>query len=111
MKAKNTVKFELYVLDMWGDAEEGWWENNRISIGELTVPCDDIGQFAKRDILKAMKRKRVRPVIGFQRFALHTMDKKIVFIEETADGWFEIGLVRDHKPVYGLRLKEEKVHE
>ena len=92
---------------MWGNAKDGWYENNRHNLGTLKVPCDERGDFTEKDILNAMKRRVVRPLFGPTYHALNTRDRSVVFIEEASDGWYEIGLVRGRKPVYGLRLKEE----
>ncbi len=99
--------FDLFELEMWGNATDGWEENNRFNLGHLEVPCDDNGEFSKRDILKAMKQKDIKPLFGIPYKAISTIDKRVVFIEEVADGWYEIGLVRGREPVYGLRLIEE----
>ena len=103
---KKTAKFDLYEMEMWGNAKDGWEENNRFHLGTLEVPCDERGHFTEKDILAAMKKKVIKPLFGLAYHALNTRDRSVVFIEEAADGWYEVGLVRGRKPVYGLRLKE-----
>lgn len=95
--------FDLYEMEMWGDGEGGWEENNRFSLGRLLVPCNENGDFTERDILKAMKHKKVRSIVGSPYMALRTIDKRVVWIEETSDLTYEIGAVKFHKPVYLLQ--------
>ena len=99
---KEFAQFQLYEMGMWGNVQDGWKENNRFNLGKLLVSLDNNGNFTERDILAAMKKKVVRPIIGNPYPALRTMDKKVVWIEEVSDSAFEVGDVKGHKPIYHL---------
>ena len=103
--AKNTVQFDLFELEMWGNKEDGWDQNNQFHLGKLTVPCSPDGSFTETDILKAMKKMEIRPAFGQPYKALCTRNRRRVFIEDLSycDGLhYEIGDAKTREPIYRI---------
>jgi len=103
------VRFEVYYMDMWMD-EEGWTENERHLLGELTVKQALNGEIDDIDILTALAQFSYPVNYGCRQRALTTTDRRRVYAEDySGDGtWWEVGTVKDRMPVYGLRLIESE---
>lgn len=99
-------KFAVYWLDMWADEEGGWEENERHYLGELEVKPAIGCEIEDIDILAAMRNFTYADLCG-QRFkAIQTTDRRTIYAEDLygSGEWWEVGSVKDHKPVYGLKL-------
>ena len=110
MKRNQEVKFELYELEMlWADGE-GWSENNRHHLGTVSVNPGRNGDLTAARIIKAVSGIQISDIIGRKFPALTTTDRRRVYAEDFyGDGtWWEIGAVKRHEPLYGLRLIEEE---
>lgn len=109
MMGKKYAVFDLYEMEMWGNREDGWEENNRFHLGKLHVPMTSDGGVCETDILKAMRKKQIKSLFGGVCFALSTRNRRVVYIEDySGDGtWYEIGTVKHRKPIYGLKFVEE----
>lgn len=107
MNEKKMV-FDVYLLDMYLD-EDGWTENERHLLGDLEIEPAIGKNIDDMDVLSALKDFRYRDYTGRQISALVTTDRRTVYAEDYyGDGsWWEIGAVKNHVPVYGLKLKED----
>lgn len=100
--------FDVYLLGVYLE-EGGWQENERHLLGNVEVATTGTGEIDEVDILTAMKRFTYPDFFGCGIMALATIDRRIVYAEDYyGDGqWWEIGAVKGHVPVYGLKLKED----
>ena len=105
----RTMKsFDVFVLDVY--KEEGCWiENERNRLGKLNVMSVSENVDGS-DILSAMKGFTYSDLLGRRIRALDTTDRRRVYVEDyTGEGtWWEIGEVKEHKPIYMLRLREDE---
>lgn len=111
-KKANWYLFDAYYMDMlYGP--DGWQENNRIPIGKVTVKAESFDSLDERKILKAMTEFKVKTLFGGQAAAIGTTDRRRVFAEDLyGDGtWWEVGVVRRHEPMYGLKYRGATVAE
>lgn len=111
MPFKINAEFDVFELEMWGNKKDGWEQNNQFHLGVLSVPCLLDGSVTETDILKAMKKMEIRPVIGRPYKALSTRNRRKVYIEDQTfgDGYiYEIGDVKTGQPVYRLIEKQEE---
>lgn len=78
MSGDKTQVFDVFYLDMWADGEGGWEENERHFL------C------------------------GRQIRTLDTTDRRRVYAEDYygSGEWWEVGSVKEWRPIYGLQLKE-----
>lgn len=83
--------------------------HSRTSLGELEVEPAVGSEIDAVDIIAALKRFGYSDLTGRQIKALVTTDRRVVYAEDYyGDGtWWEVGAVKGHVPVYGLRLKED----
>ena len=97
--------FNVYLLDMWGNEEDGYEENDRHYVGAIHVPAPSFEEVTEVGILKAMKKLEIRQLFGPTVRALTTRDRRKVYIEDLyGDGtWWEIGTKKERRPVYGLK--------
>lgn len=104
-------RFEVYLLDMYEDEYGDWQENERHMLGHLTVIPVIGSEIDARDILDAMRRFSYPDLVGRKIRALDTVDQRRVYAEDPygSGTWWEVGTVKGHMPVYGLRLMEEAV--
>jgi len=111
MAEKQSVKFELFELEMVWNEESGWEENDRHRLGNVTVETDRSGEITDRQVIKAVAEKDISDAIGRKFPALTTTDRRRVYAEDLyGDGqWWEVGAVKRHEPIYGLKLMEEVV--
>lgn len=102
-------RFEVFSLDVYMDEAGCWTENSRTSLGELEVEPAVGSEIDSVDIIAALKRFGYSDLTGRQIKALVTTDRRVVYAEDYyGDGtWWEVGAVKGHVPVYGLRLKED----
>ncbi len=99
--------FDVFLMDVY--MEDGSWvENERHRLGKLEV-TSMAGEVDGDDVLRAMGQFSFPDLMGRQLRALDTTDRRRVYVEDyTGDGtWWEIGAVKERKPIYMLRLKEE----
>lgn len=106
MQGKIQFIFEVYQMDMLPD-ESGWRENDRHYLGKIHLSADSINDIDDKMILNTMSRFEVGRLYGKRTFAICTTDRRRVYAEDLyGDGeWWEVGLVRQHKPVFGLKLE------
>jgi len=104
----KTQTFDVYLLDVYPDENGGWQENDRHFLGKIDVEMvgTEIDDF---DILAAMRKFTYSDLSGRKINALMTTDRRTVYAEDYyGDGeWWEVGSVKNHVPVYGLKLREE----
>ena len=107
MTEQKGTRFELFELDMIWSEDGGWEENDRHRIGNVTVQADG-GEITDRQVIKAVAGTDIKDVIGRKFPALTTTDRRRVYAEDLyGDGrWWEVGAVKKHEPLYGLRLIE-----
>lgn len=105
----EVARYEVYHMDVYMD-EGGWTENERHWLGELMVRPALNGEIDCIDILSAMARFTYPDFYGCRNKALTTTDRRRVYAEDYyGDGsWWEVGTVKDHMPVYGLKRIEEE---
>lgn len=103
--------FEVYLLDMYEDEYGEWQENERHLLGKLTLEHLVGGEVDAADILSAMQQFSYPDLMGRRVRALDTADRRKVYAEDLygSGTWWEVGTVKGHMPVYGLRLMEEAV--
>ena len=103
---EKKIAFDVYLLDVYLD-EGGWIENERHLLGNIEVESVIGKEIDAVDVLAALKKFRYRDYTGRQISALVTTDRRTVYAEDYyGDGsWWEVGAVKNHVPVYGLKLK------
>lgn len=103
---EKKIAFDVYLLDVYLD-EGGWIENERHLLGNMEVEPAIGKEIDAVDVLAALKKFRYRDYTGRQISALATTDRRTVYAEDYyGDGsWWEVGAVKNHVPVYGLKLK------
>ena len=113
---EKKIAFDVYLLDVYLD-EGGWIENERHLLGNMEVEPAIGKEIDAVDVLSALKKFRYRDYTGRQISALVTTDRRTVYAEDYyrrtvyaedyyGDGsWWEVGAVKNHVPVYGLKLK------
>ena len=102
MKAK--IAFDVYELDMWADGEGGWTENNRIKVGQISVPVKTLDDITPKALLLAMKGESADNTHPY----ITTTDQRRVYAEDLygMGEWWEVGAVKNHYPMFGLQLVE-----
>ena len=108
MPEQEVRSYDLYLLDMWADGDEGWYENQRFRLGILNV-SHKLFNTDEDDILEEMLSFRYREITGRYCPLITTTDRRRLFIEDVyGDGsWWEVGDVAGHRPIYGLRLRDD----
>lgn len=103
------VRFEVFYLDVYMDDAGCWTENDRTPLGELVVNPAVGSNVDAVDVISAMNAFSYSDIIGRRIKALDTSDRRVVYAEDYyGDGtWWEVGTVKGHTPVYGLKLKED----
>ena len=93
----NAYEFTVFEMDVF--LEDGdWVANGWHKLGILSVNAAE-GEL-EQGILLALEGFD----IGRSYPALDTHDRRRVFCESDDGEWFEVGAVKQHKPIYGLRL-------
>ena len=110
MPEKKHVDFDLYELDMLPDGYGGWEENQRFLIGEVSVQADENGHVEDKAVISKVAATRVRDLTGRAHNCLTTTDRRRVYVEDMyGDGsWLEVGAVKMHLPIYGLRRRADR---
>ena len=110
MPEKKHVDFDLYELDMQPDGYGGWEENQRFHIGEVSVQADENGHVEDNAVISKVAATRVRDLVGRVHNCLTTTDRRRVYVEDLyGDGsWLEVGVVKTHLPIYGLKRRYER---
>lgn len=102
------IVFEVYYLDVY--QEDGCWiENERHRLGKMEVLPALGREIDTAEILSAMTRFSYSDLCGRRLWALYITDRRRVYAEDCyGDGtWWEVGMVKDRMPVYGLKLLED----
>lgn len=109
MSGVNKLEYDVFLLDMWADEDGDWQENERHRLGELVVRPAVGAEVDANDILNALRRFSYPDTMGRRLRALDTTDRRRVYAEDLhgSGEWWEVGTVKNHMPVYGLKLKEE----
>ena len=96
--------YDVYLLDMWGNEDDGYEENQRFLVGRIQVLAPTFEDVSEVGILRAMKKLEIADIVGHRCKALTTMRRDVVYIEDLYGTglWWEIGDVKTRKPVYGL---------
>ena len=104
-KERRYSIYDVYLLDMWGNKEDGYEENERHLVGKIHISAPSFEEVDEGSILKAMKKLEIRQLFGPTVKALMTRNRRVIYIEDyTGDGtWWEIGEAKTRKPVYGVR--------
>ena len=108
MSEDKTQVLDVYYLDMCSDGEGGWEENERHFLGELRITPVLGAEIDSKDVLSAMRKFSYSDLCGRQIRALDTTDRRRVYAEDYygSGEWWEVGTVKERRPIYGLRLKE-----
>lgn len=104
---KRYAVFSVYELDVVPDEYGGWIWNDKIRVGSIHVPnLPGIG-ISEVSILKALKKLTVTEMTGRKYRCLETRNRRKVFIEDLSESghWFEVGAIKDHKPMYSVEYK------
>lgn len=109
--AKRYSVFNVYLLDMWGNKEDGFEENQRILVGKIHVPAPTLEEVSEEGILRAMKKLMIEDISGRKVQALETRNRKVVYIEDLYGTglWWEIGEAGTRKPIFGVKFVGEYV--
>lgn len=105
MEGQQGTRFNVYQMDMYADGVGGWIENSRLLIGSVTLPAESLEDVTEVMTLKALKKARFTDMTGVATVCpLTTQNRKVVYAEDFFDDgrWWEVGLVRGHRPLYGL---------
>ena len=104
MGKSNSVKFDVYELDMWADGEGGWTENSRVKVGQVSVSVRDDEEITPKAVLLAMNTVQEPFNLPF----ITTADMRKVYAEDYygTGQWWKVGAVKGHRPLYGLQLIE-----
>ncbi len=105
MKERRYSDYDVYLLDMWGNKEDGYEENDRFLVGRVHIPAPSFAEVTEEGILKAMKKLELRDIVGRTRPALTTRNRRMVYIEDLNGSglWWEIGDAKERRPIYGLK--------
>ena len=101
----KTVKYDVYLLDMYaGDSEYVWVENARTLIGSVRIPAENNQGLRDVTVLSALYNAVFSDTLGRAYHPLETKDRRMVYAEDYyGDGqWWEVGSVREHCPIFGL---------
>lgn len=102
---KRYSDFNVYLLDIWGNEEDGYDKNKRILIGRIRIPAPTFEDVSEEGILRAMKNLEIVDPDGKKFHALPTRNRKIIYIEDPngTGVWWEIGDTKTRKPIYGIK--------